>query len=134
MTVIQTVLMCWGHPLAPILYIQLDNTGRENKNATVFGYLSMLVNQGLFRKVKVNFLLAGHTHDHFDQMFSTSEDSWAKMILSHYILDVGEENVKVLAQLNNISFNHVFLLKQNETSGCQFLLICNFLWSKTNVN
>ena len=70
-TVIQSVLMNWGHPLPPILYIQLDNTARENKNSTVFGYLSMLVKQGVFRKVKVNFLLVGHTHDHIDQMFST---------------------------------------------------------------
>ena len=70
-TVIQRVLMCWGHPFPPILYIQLDNTARENKNSTIFGYLSMLVNQGLFRKVKVNFLLVGHTHDHIDQMLNT---------------------------------------------------------------
>ena len=40
-----------------------------------------------------------------------------------YILDGGEGNVKVLAQLNNISFNHVFLIKQNETSGCTLLYI-----------
>ena len=31
----------------------------------------MLVEQGVFKKVKVNFLLVGHTHDHIDQMFST---------------------------------------------------------------
>ena len=69
--VIQKVLMNWGHLLPPVFYIQLDNTVRENKNSTVFGYLSMLVKQGVFRKVKVNFLLVGHTNDHIDQMFST---------------------------------------------------------------
>ena len=42
-----------------ILYIQLDNTAWEDKNSTVFGYLSMLVEQGVFKKVKVNFLLVG---------------------------------------------------------------------------
>ena len=63
--------MCWGRPFPPILCIQLDNTARENMNSIVFEYLSILVNQGLFRKVKVNFLLVGHTHDHIDQMFST---------------------------------------------------------------
>ena len=41
--VIQRVLMCWGHPFPPILFIQLDSTARENKNSIVFGYLSMLV-------------------------------------------------------------------------------------------
>jgi hypothetical protein len=48
----------------------LDNTSRENKNKIVFGYLSMLVEMGIFQKVKVGFLLVGHTHDHIDQMFS----------------------------------------------------------------
>ena len=61
----------WGQPFLPVLYIQLDNATRENKNSTMFGYLSMLVDQGLFSKVKVNFLLVTHTHDHIDKMFST---------------------------------------------------------------
>ena len=30
----------------------------------------MLVELGIFKKVKVGFLLVGHTHDHIDQMFS----------------------------------------------------------------
>jgi hypothetical protein len=30
----------------------------------------MLVELGIFQKVKVGFLLLGHTHDHIDQMFS----------------------------------------------------------------
>ena len=42
---------------------------RENKNSTVFGYLSMLVDRGILKKFKVNFFLVGHTHDHIDQMF-----------------------------------------------------------------
>ena len=69
--VIQRALMCWGHSLPLVLYIQWDNTARAKKNSIVSGYLSMLVNRGVFRKVKVNFLLVGHTHDHIDQMFST---------------------------------------------------------------
>jgi hypothetical protein len=30
----------------------------------------MLVEMGIFQKVKVGFLLVGHTHDHIEQMFS----------------------------------------------------------------
>ena len=30
----------------------------------------MLVELGIFKKVKAGFLLVGHTHDHIDQMFS----------------------------------------------------------------
>ena len=50
--------------------MQLDNTARENKNSIVFGYLSMLVDRGIFKKTNVQFLLVGHTNDHIDQMFS----------------------------------------------------------------
>jgi hypothetical protein len=46
----------------PVLYLQLDNTCRENKNKFVMAFLSYLVYLGIFRKIKVNFLLVGHTH------------------------------------------------------------------------
>lgn len=59
----------WIGSLPPVLYVQLDNTSKENKNASVFGYLSMLVHKGLFKKVKANFLLVGHTYNHIDQIF-----------------------------------------------------------------
>ena len=36
----------------------------------MFGYLSLLVERGIFKKIKVNFLLVGHSHDHIDKMFS----------------------------------------------------------------
>jgi hypothetical protein len=138
----------------------LDNTARENKNSTVFGYLSMLVNLELFRKVKVNFLLVGHTHDHIDQMFSTfsrqlsRHDAFTLPKLfdvicdaytprpkvlhlkevydfKRYILDGGGGNVKVLAQLNNISFNHIFLIKKNGISGSTLLYAKQYSSSTT---
>ena len=86
-TMIQRVLMNWGHLLPPILYIQLDTSVRENKkfNSSIFRYLSMLVEQCVFKKVKVNFLLVGHTHDHIDQRCSLhSPDNSLDMTLSHY--------------------------------------------------
>ncbi|KAL3693458.1 hypothetical protein R1sor_007109 [Riccia sorocarpa] len=57
----------WKGPLPAMLYIQLDNTVR---NGIVFAYLAMLVEKCFFRKIKVGFLIVGHTHDHVDQMFS----------------------------------------------------------------
>ena len=36
----------------------------------MFAYLNMFVELEIFKKVKVGFLLVGHTHDHIDQMFS----------------------------------------------------------------
>lgn len=57
-------------PLPPTLYLQLDNCWRENKNKYLLGLASMLVDEGVFRKVKISFLPKGHTHEDPDQMFS----------------------------------------------------------------
>ncbi|KAL3679359.1 hypothetical protein R1sor_022315 [Riccia sorocarpa] len=69
-SIIHRIIMDWEGPLPPTLYIQLDNTVRENKNANVFAYLAMLIDKKIFRKIKVGFLMVGHTHDHVDQIFS----------------------------------------------------------------
>lgn len=53
-----------------VLYLQVDNSPRDNKNMTFFGYCALLVKVGMFAKVKVNFGLVGHTHDIIDQLFS----------------------------------------------------------------
>ena len=58
-----------GHKLAPVLYLQMDNCWRENKNQHVFTFLSLLVKLGIFTKIKLNFDLVGHTHEDVDQMF-----------------------------------------------------------------
>ena len=87
----------------------------------------MLVKQGVFRKVKVNFLLVGHIHDHIDQMLSTFSKklsrydafTFPKLFdvicdaytpcsnvihlkeiydFERYIVDAGQGNVKGLAQ------------------------------------
>ena len=59
-----------GNRLPPTLWIQLDNTCRDNKNRYVFGFLHSLVDMGLFQEVEVNFLPVGHTHCDIDQLFS----------------------------------------------------------------
>jgi hypothetical protein len=43
--------------LPPVLYLQLDNTCRENKNRYVIGFLALLVNLGWFKKVRVVFVV-----------------------------------------------------------------------------
>jgi len=53
-----------------VLYVQLDNTSRENKNKYTMAYFNMLVQKKIFKKIKIGFLLVGHTHDQIDQMFS----------------------------------------------------------------
>ena len=140
-TFVQRGLLSWQCILPPILYVQLDNTARENKNWIVFGYLNMLLDRGIFKTIKVNFLLVGYTHDHIDQMFSMSSKTlassdaftflqyeslslepipqtqryniWMKfMIFKGFSVDGDGTLCRVLAPLNNISFNHVYLIKR----------------------
>jgi hypothetical protein len=86
-TIIHHVFTHWSGNLLQVLYLQLDNTSHENKNQIVFGYLSMLDELGIFQKVKVGFLLVGHTHDHIDQMFN------------HFSVTLKRENVVSLPSL-----------------------------------
>lgn len=51
------------------LYLQFDNAS-NNKCEAVFRYCAWLVKTGVFKKVRVGFMLVGHTHDIVDQMFS----------------------------------------------------------------
>lgn len=52
------------------LYLQMDNCVRENKNKYVLGYLSWLVERGVFEEIELSFLPVGHTHEDIDQLFS----------------------------------------------------------------
>eukprot|EP01103_Thecamoeba_quadrilineata_P019099 TRINITY_DN75_c0_g1_i3.p1 TRINITY_DN75_c0_g1~~TRINITY_DN75_c0_g1_i3.p1 ORF type:complete len:751 (-),score=109.78 TRINITY_DN75_c0_g1_i3:31-2283(-) len=52
-------------------FLQLDNCYKENKNKYLFGALAFLVHIGWFDSVQISFLIAGHTHEDVDQLFST---------------------------------------------------------------
>ena len=52
----------------PVLYLKIDNCG-ENKNKTLFAFLTDLVRRKVF--VKYSWFPAAHTHDDIDQIFST---------------------------------------------------------------
>jgi hypothetical protein len=43
-----------GHNLPDVLYIQMDNTSRENKNKYVIGFCAILVQLKIFKKVTNN--------------------------------------------------------------------------------
>ena len=49
--------------IPPVIYIQLDNTWKQNKNKFMLGYLACLVAWGVVRQVIVSFLPVGHTHE-----------------------------------------------------------------------
>lgn len=68
--IILNILIRYKDSPPPTLYLQLDNTARENKNRHVFAFLSLLVELNIFKKIKVGFLMVGHTHEDVDQFFS----------------------------------------------------------------
>ncbi|KAI8517519.1 hypothetical protein Bbelb_035360 [Branchiostoma belcheri] len=58
-----------GH-LPNTLYLQLDNSVKECKNNYIIAFAAWLVHLRIFRKVKLCYLMNGHTHEDVDQMFS----------------------------------------------------------------
>lgn len=53
-----------------VLCIQLNNTTKDNKNRFSMAFCDYLVHVGLFRRITVNFLPVGHTHEDIDRIFS----------------------------------------------------------------
>ena len=56
--------------LPPILFLQADNCGRENKNKTIVRFLGHLVQENIIQEAHLIFLPVGHTHAEIDQRFS----------------------------------------------------------------
>lgn len=56
--------------LPPMLILQLDNCGKENKNQYLIKYLGLLIYMGVFARIEVHFLPVGHTHTQVDQAIS----------------------------------------------------------------
>lgn len=60
--------------LPKVMYIQVDNCTRENKNRFFFSYLESLVEWKVFDHILVGFLPIGHTHEDIDQSFSSTSE------------------------------------------------------------
>ena len=91
LTVIVNVLVDFAktNQFPEVLYLQMDNTCRENKNRFVLTFCSALVHLQIFKKVSVLllhnydflsqvqiiFLPVGHTHEDIDQVFSRVSDN-----------------------------------------------------------
>ncbi len=60
--------------LPRILFIQLDNCIKENKNRYLFAYMESLIHWNIFDEVTMGFLPVGHTHEDIDQTFSRTSD------------------------------------------------------------
>jgi hypothetical protein len=55
--------------LPPVLYLQMDNAS-DNKSRQLFAFLAYLVEKNIFQKIKVSYLVVGHTHEDIDGYFS----------------------------------------------------------------
>jgi len=62
-----------GTPAVPLprkLYLQLDNSAKDNKNRFLMAFCSLLTARHIFKEVTVGFLIVGHTHEDIDAHFS----------------------------------------------------------------
>jgi hypothetical protein len=68
--------------IPPILYLQLDNTTRENENWVILTFLAVLILHGTFQTAQVRFLLVGHTHEDIDGVFGVIATMLKKSIVT----------------------------------------------------
>ena len=100
------------------LYLQLNNTCKQNKSRYLLGFAGYLVLRKILKSVKISFLPVGHTHEKIDQMFSRL----AVYLRSHNLLSMDDllsalekcyqptPKAKYLKSLANISgFLHEYL-------------------------
>jgi hypothetical protein len=62
-----------GRPVVPLprkLFLQLDNSAKDDKNRFVMAFCSLLTARRIFKEVTVGFLIVGHTHEDIDAYFS----------------------------------------------------------------
>ena len=57
-------------PFPKKLYLQLDNSTKDNKNKYLMAFLSLLTTRGVFKEIQVGFLLVGYTHKDIDAYFN----------------------------------------------------------------
>jgi hypothetical protein len=60
-------------PLPRKLFLQLENSAKNNKNRFVMAFCSLLTAKRIFKEVTVGFLIAGHTHEDLDAHFNSCQ-------------------------------------------------------------
>ncbi|KAL2630810.1 hypothetical protein R1flu_015496 [Riccia fluitans] len=73
------------------LYIQLDNSSKDNKNWMIMAFCSELVARGCCKMITMSFLMVGHTHEDVDAFFLKVNDSQGGKnikLLPHFLAEV----------------------------------------------
>ena len=94
-------------PYPSVLYIQLDNVS-HNKSFCLVGFLCVLILRGVFDKIKVSFMVKGHTHEIIDQMFSRLSVLLRKRdaITIEEMMKACEEAYKPIPKCEHIQHQH----------------------------
>ena len=99
----------------PIIFLQLDNTTKQNKSKYLVAFCELLVHFKVCKEIRINFLPVGHTHEDIDQFFSRlamllrrtdalSLEHLASIIPTSYKTQEGlRPIVKIWEELANIS-------------------------------
>lgn len=74
-------------PLAKNLYLQLENSTKDNKHKYLMAFLSLLTTHYVFKKIMVRFLLVGHMHEDIDAYFSLWSH-WRRLIYTFVFVDL----------------------------------------------
>lgn len=78
-----------GIPLPRNALFQLDNCPSENKNRTIFAFMSALIDLCYFDTIQLNYLVVGHTLCPIDQKLGSWEhyQQWFidKTLLQHLL-------------------------------------------------
>ena len=65
-----SLLIASGKPVPPKIFIQLDNTSKQNKSQFLLAFCAYLILMGVTAVIVLSFLPVGHTHEDIDQLFS----------------------------------------------------------------
>ena len=79
--------------LPPVLCIQADNCGRENKNVYIFCLCGTVVALGFLEEIRLSFFIIGHTHEDIDQRFS-----YISSTLKRQHIDSLEETLQIICE------------------------------------
>ena len=101
-------------PKGKVLYLQLDNTYKENKNSYLMRFMSYLVNQNYFEQIQVSFLLVGHTHNDVDMVFSLVSRKIFPCVIT--TLEIFKE--LVVDSTKKLEQDKVVLIKRKEKIKC----------------
>eukprot|EP00058_Branchiostoma_floridae_P012161 XP_002597649.1 hypothetical protein BRAFLDRAFT_77449 [Branchiostoma floridae] len=102
-----------GH-LPPVLYIQMDNKAGECKNRWILAYCCALVHLDIVKKVKVSYLMVGHTHEDIDQLFSKIQSQLRRKPATtvDMLLKVIEESYTPKPKATTLTANSMYDIKE----------------------